>query len=341
MFQECLIVLRTIVMRSLGIASDNSPQKAESSRHLTEQINQIHSHDSSKIQSPKLVQIEKESKSSPTANSPASVAPRDKKSKMFMTPSPHSRISSGFGSLQEEDGVLNCESSYDNVREVKHTQDRGHQRDPNLIAIEQRSSERERKKRKRHKHHRHTKSHDTPSSNWQTDDKINTASPDYDEERDHSLEIHQRELNPAPPPPRTGAWFTPDSNHTTRQNTVIGLNVKDSQAQTREQFVERHHSSSNNQSHQQSPPSRVTVKAFDRNSTTANTHAAVVDIETSRGEEEMKSPRESKAFSPRAEKQRQKLHSKQIELLRSKEEKQRLANEVNLLNLKVLEEGTK
>ena len=55
----------------------------------------------------------------------------------------------------------------------------------------------------------------------------------------------------------------------------------------------------------------------------------------------MQSPPRVKVLSPRAEKPRQKLHSKQLELLRSKEEKQRLASEVNLLNLKVLKEGTK
>ena len=67
-----------------------------------------------------------------------------------------------------------------------------------------------------------------------------------------------------------------------------------------------------------------------------------IKIGTEGVEEPVRSPPpQAKVLSPRAEKQRQKLRSKQVELLNSKEEKERLVNEVNLLNLKVLEEGTK
>lgn len=320
MFHECLVVLRSIVLRSLGI------NKADTSQSLPV------------LADPTPTQNENKSPSSSESH-PQNVSPRNNKSQFLMSaPSPNSRLSSGFGSLHEEDGSINCDSSCVQAGLIDQSRNGGPQhpqRDPNLIALEQRAHKRERKERRRHKHHR-DRSHNTPLSN--RDDATIALTH---EKRTSSMQKQQRESNPPPP---TGAWTTsPVTSPTAYQTWSNATGQNDaSPPQPRVQSTEN---SSFNQSFK-SPPDpwklangEMSGSPSDRswNATTLSSGGIEVDS----CEESSFSPPQAKVLSPRATKQRQKLHSKHDDLLRSREEKQRLANEVNLLNLKVQEEGTK
>ena len=321
MFQECLVVLRSIVLHSLGITSQSSEQgQYAAAQRLSSQI-------SSQTQAKPSVAASEENNSSPASNAQQAMksTPRNKMGHKFMTPSPNSRISSGFGSLQDEEGSIEYESSYDHKtsQHKDHSDSQYPQRDPNLIKIEQRSQEHERKRRRRHKHHRH-RSHDPLSEEG---DLNNIAvSP-----QNATAGVQRRENDSNPPPPK-GAW---DASLTTPTNHLIA-----SPDQLRVESVE---SSSDGQTF----PSQHQIESGIGTSLTEHDDRRSWSVPISRGmegrgtEESVQSPSQAKMLSPRAEKQRQKLHSKQVELLKSKEEKERLANEVNLLNLKVLEEGTK
>lgn len=351
MFHECLIVLRSIVLHSLGISKATSQQNTDPTVQAMEKICEISAQkNSSQIESESTtlsLQSEKDAKASETATHPLNTVPRDKKSKVFVTPSPNSRISSGFGSLHEEDGSINYESSFDHVNKMRPAQNEGtlghdkiEQRDSNLIAIEQRSLEQKRKKHRHHRHHRHSRSYGTPSSDKDnTDDAVVAASPANNEKEYIRQVMQQGDQNP-PSAPR-GAWITSANRHETHQVYA----TKSREEKSAKPRVVQSYNSSTNQSYQSTPviPDIVKVSPpVDRNPDTMSSSGGV---EVERCDEEdniiMTSPRKAKAFSPRGEKQRKKLLSKQIDLLRSKEEKQRLASEVSLLNLKVLEEGTK
>jgi sarcosine oxidase gamma subunit len=255
-----------------------------------------------------------------------------------MTPSPNSRISSGFGSLQDEEGSINYESSYDHKsgQRENHSDSQYPHRDPNLVKNEQRSQEHERKRHRYHKHRRR-RSHDTVSA--ERDQNHTTVhvlvSPRHEEQDAAAARVQGRDNNPHPPPPK-GAWGASLTSPTNHSTVTVGPD------QLRVQSVE---SSSDNQSSFLSPQQN-TAKRIEISSQTdrSRNHVPKVISTGMDGVEEsvrILSPPQAKMLSPRAEKQRQKLHSKQIELLNSREEKERLANEVNLLNLKVLEEGTK
>ena len=318
MFQECLIVLRSIVLHSLGITSQFSP---DSGQHAA--VQNLSSQISPQIQAKPSVAASIENDSSPNKTHQVKASPCNKMGHVFMTPSPNSRISSGFGSLQDEEGSINYESSYDH----KSSQCKDHgdshypQRDPNLIKIEQRSQEHERKRRKRHKHHRH-RSHDTASA--EREPNHTTVSPRN--EQNTAARVQRRDNDSYPLPPK-GAWDAPLTSPTNHLTT--------SPDQLRIQSVE---SSSDNQSLRQNPANHIEISSQTDESRTV---AISRGMEGRGTEESVRSPPQAKVLSPRAEKQRQKLHSKQVELLKSKEEKEKLVNEVNLLNLKVLEEGTK
>ena len=320
MFQECLIVLRSIVLHSLGIK-----QSSDSSQHTVVQnlSSQIGTYPNQVSPQTQAAPTSVASESSPNkSHQVINVSPRNKMGHVFMTPSPNSRISSGFGSLHDEEGSINYEPSCNQKSsQSKNSDSRSHypERDPNLIAIEQRSHEDERKRRRRHKHHRR-RSHDTASSERDINHTTTHMSPRNNQETARIL----RQDNDSNPPPPIGAWEVPLTSP-----TAGSMKPKDtSPGQLRAQYGE---SSLDNQSFRSPPQISVNVKM----SSTDRIEGAGVEGDA------MQSPPQVKVLSSRAEKPRQKLHSKQLELLRSKEEKQRLVSEVNLLNLKVLEEGTK
>ena len=322
MFQECFVVLRSIVLHSLGIRSQTSPDSSQFTviQNLSSQFGTHPDQISPQTQAKPSVEVvarQENESSSNKSHQAMKVSPCNKAGHIFMTPSPNSRISSGFGSLQDEEGSINCESSYDkkSSRPDKNSGSQYPNRDPNLIKIEQQSHEHERKRRRQEKHHRH-RSHNAASA--ERDPNHTTISPRYDQNTDAC--VQKRDNNVSNPPLPRGAWDVPLTSPTANMDT-----------QLRVQSVE---SSSDNQSFL-SPPRKHTSDGI-------RSIPIRGDME-GRGIEKplVQSPPQVKVLSPRAEKQRQKLHSKQVELLRSKEEKERLANEVNLLNLKVLEEGTK
>ena len=328
MFQECLIVLRSIVLHSLGINSQASLGSTQYttiqslSSHIGTHPDQISVQTQAKPSSEAVISEENESSPSKT-HQVMTVSPRDKVGHVFVTPSPNSRISSGFGSLKDEDGSINYESSYDQ-KSSQPDKCGGSQypdRDPNLIKIEQQSREHGRKRHRRHTHHRH-RSHDAALA--ERDPNRTTMSPRYDHNYTEA-HVQRRDRNDLNPPPPKGAWDQAPLTSPT-------ANMDTSPEQLRVQSVE---SSSDNQSFL-SPPQKLGNRIENRSVPIGS------DMEE-RGIDEplVQSPPQVKMLSPRAEKQRQNLHSKQVELLRSKEEKERLVNEVNLLNLKVLEEGTK
>ena len=323
MFQESLIVLRSIVLHSLGIGSQSLPNLA-AAQSLSSQISQAKTSES--------IAASEENNSPPNkTHQTMKASPRNKMGHAFMTPSPNSRISSGFGSLRDEEGSINYESSYDhkNSQRKDHSdsQHPHNERDPNLVQIEQRSQEREKKRRRRHKHHRR-RSHDAVSAER---DPNHTAvhalvSPRNDQNVAADRVQRGQDNDPNPPPPK-GAWEAP----------LTGLNNHSTTGsdQLRVQSIE---TSSDNQGPWQNPAHRNKISS----QTDGSRSHVPIKIGTVGIEEPVRSPPpQAKVLSPRAEKQRQKLRSKQIELLNSREEKERLVNEVNLLNLKVLEEGIK
>ena len=324
MFQESLIVLRSIVLHSLGIGSQSLPSLA-AAQSLSSQISQARTSES--------IAASEENNSPPNkTHQIMKASPRNKMGHAFMTPSPNSRISSGFGSLQDEEGSINDESSYNHKnsqrKDHSNSQHPHSDRDPNLVQIEQRSQEREKKRRRRHKHHRR-RSHDAVS-----------AERDPNHTAVHALVSHQnvaadrvqrgQDNDPNPPLPK-GAWEAPPTS--LNNHSITGPD------QLRVQSIE---ASSDNQSllsPRQNPAHRNKISS----QTDGSRNHVSIKIGTEGVEEPVlrSPPPQAKVLSPRAEKQRQKLRSKQIELLNSREEKERLVNEVNLLNLKVLEEGTK
>ena len=329
MFQECLIVLRSIVLQSLGITLQSSPDSRQyaTAQSLSSQI-------SSQPQAKPSVAASEDTcnDSSPNKRHQAiKVSPRNQLGHVFTTPSPNSRISSGFGSLQDEDGSINYESSYD--QKNSHTrvlsdsppQYLPGQKDPNLIKIEHRSRERERKRRRHHKHHR-----------WSTHDKVSaerdpshtTLSPKY--EQNGAAGVQSRDSNSNPPPPR-GAWDVPVTSPTNHSTTSPRIQQSVRSSLDNQTFP----------SPRQNPASCIETSTLTDIESECRNVPVSGGSEAKGNEDSVQSPPHAKVLSPRAEKQRQKLHSKQVELRKSKEEKERLVNEVNLLNLKVLEEGTK
>lgn len=310
MFQECLIVLRSIVLHSLGIGSQSLPNLA-AAQSLSSQISQAKTSES--------VAASEENNSPPNkTHRTTKASPRNKMADTFMTPSPNSRISSGFGSLQDEEGSISYESSYDhkNSQCKDHSDSQYPHRDPNLVQIEQRSQECERKRCRRHKHHRR-RSHDAVSAERDPNHTTVRALVSPRNEQNVAADSIQRRDNndPNPPPPK-GAWEAP-------------LRVQSTE------------SSSDNQPFL-SPRQNLAHRNKISSQTDGSRNHVPIKIGTEGIEEPVRSPPpQAKMLSPRAEKQRQKLCSKQVELLNSREEKERLVNEVNLLNLKVLEEGTK
>ena len=110
---------------------------------------------------------------------------------------PPVHISSGFGSLHDEDSSINYESSYDQAKQGGSS--RHPQKDSNLIALEHRAKEHELKKQQRRKkRHRH-QSQTSPSSC--TSDP--TTSPPSD------VHVWVRGSSSDPPAP-IGAWVTPE-----------------------------------------------------------------------------------------------------------------------------------
>ena len=323
MFQESLIVLRSIVLHSLGIGSQSLPSLA-AAQSLSSQISQAKISES--------VAASEENNSLPNkTHQTMKASPRTKMGHAFMTPSPNSRISSGFGSLQDEEGSINYESSYDH----KNSQRKNHSnsqhphsdRDPNLVQIKQRSQEREKKRRRRHKHHRR-RSHDAVSA--ERDPNHTTVHALVSPRNDQNVaadRVQRGEDNDPNPPPPKGTWEAPLNNHSTTGPD-----------QLRVQSIE---TSSDNQTllgPRQNPAHRNKISS----QTDGSRSHVPIKVGTEGIEEPVRSPPpQAKVLSPRAEKQRQKLCSKQVKLLNSREEKERLVNEVNLLNLKVLEEGTK
>ena len=97
MFQECLIVLRSIVLHSLGIKQSSDSSQHTVVQNLSSQIGTYPNQVSPQTQAaPSSVASE----SSPNkSHRVINVSPRNKMGHVFMTPSPNSRISSGFGSL--------------------------------------------------------------------------------------------------------------------------------------------------------------------------------------------------------------------------------------------------
>ena len=325
MFQECLIVLRSIVLQSLGISSQSSPDSSQytAAQSLSSQI-------SPQPRAKPSVAASEDNDSSPSKrHQKMKVSPRNKLGNVFTTPSPNSRISSGFGSLQDEDGSINYESSYD--QKSSHTRVLSDyppqyplgQKDPNLIKIDHRSREHERKRRKHRKHHRRS-THDKVSA--ERDPSHTTVSPRY--EQNAAADVQSRDSNSNPPPPR-GVWDVPVTSPTSHLTTSPRIQQSVGSSSDNHTF----------QSRRQNPANCIEI------STLIDIESRNVPIsggsEGRDNEDSVQSPPHAKVLSPRAEKQRQKLHSKQVELRKSKEEKERLANEVNLLNLKVLEEGTK
>ena len=318
MFQECLLILRSIVMHALGINTNTSHQSTDPVTGNMEKSTQMDNPDTFKTQS---ISTPAESQSSPSEPYPTRVIPRDKKSgPIFATPSPHSRISSGFGSLHDEDSSI-IGNYYDQAKQGDSSQHP--QKDSNLIVLEHRTKERELKKQQRRQKHHWHRSQASPSSC--------TGDPTISSLSDVHVQVRGR--SPDPPAPM-GAWVTPESRPSVYpSSTKSPRNTNPSQP--------RVESSSNNQSFKGIPPFPETVNSSLTVTPDANATTNVRGLESNHHKGNVKSPPLIKSLSPRAERQRKKLQSKQMELLRSKEEKQRLANEVNLLNLKVKEEGTK
>ena len=319
MFQESLLVLRTIVLQSLGINKDTANQSDESSRHTVEQIRHAAYSESPSAQSTSPP-AEKGTQSATGEPRLINVAPRDKKSKAFATPSPHSRLSSGFGSLHDEDGSVNYEVSSDQVgqsNQVGHGNGVVEQtslRDSHSQSFDVENGLREhghKRRHRRHKRHRHTRSGEAPLADVGVKNHTHT-----NRERRAKHTHEETELNSSIiPPPPIGAWTSPDTSASNRKSGERDPSIQSM-------------GHSNDWSLQSTPPAHIAT-AVDNGGSMLGTEQSVV------------SPQEMKVLSPRAERKRKKLQSKQVELMRSREEKKRLASEVNLLNLKVEEEGTK
>lgn len=314
MFQECLLVLRSIVLSALGINIDNSQQSPDMAMHNKEQLNfaMVGDPDSPQTQSDSTTAKQRRNLSSSTIHL-TKVIPRDKQSdQIFVTPSPHSGLSSGFGSMHDEEESIYYEPSYGRKEQhVSQNQCQHSQKDSHLTEADQRFQEREQKRHRLQKHRRH-QSQNTPSSNRDHTHMhvINKSDSQVQDRRSHC------------PPPTVGGWVTPENSITVHQRTMS----KHRDAN----LAEKGGSSSDNQ------PANPSFMGQTLNST-----SCARGLESDYHEENAKYPPLIKSLSPRAYTERKKLQSKQIELLRSKEEKQRLVTELNLLNLKVQEEGTK
>ena len=297
MFQECLEVLRSIVLHSLGIKKDVSLTSQDLHRDTAVQniFNQtgVHPHQVSPQTATAPIEVtseESESVSPDKSTQVKKASPRNN----LMTPSLYSRLSSGFGSLQDEEGSINYESSND-----QKCNDTGKNRDSNCSDnIEQVSHVYKKKEHKKHKHHRH-RSYDRASIERHTNHT--TLSPRYD--KNISPHVQGRENYSSVPPPRR-AWYSTEPTHV----------VHESLPRATVQSVRTSSDAQSLQSYSQKPVEKNSMQS---------------------------PPLQTGTLSPRAKKQRQRFHSKQLEVFRSKDEKQRLESEVNLLNLKVVEEDTK
>ena len=87
MFQECLLILRSIVLRALGINKNTSQQSTDPVTRNMEKLTQLDNQDTFETQSNSTPA---ESQSSPSEPCPTRVTPWDRKNgPMFATPSPH------------------------------------------------------------------------------------------------------------------------------------------------------------------------------------------------------------------------------------------------------------
>lgn len=227
------------------------------------------------------------------------------------TPSPNSRLSSGFGSLVDEDGIMTCESSHseDPLKVGRHVQASSPQTIivSTPLPIEQVTSVREqlREQRKYHKEQKHKSRIDHRS------EKVSgSQSPHKDaftsyKSPDSNVSGIKDSVSPIQsdhsPKQRGRAWMSPVTSPTTSSDTPAS-------------YI------------QISPPTNQIQGSFEnRHSTSSNQTGAL----------------SSKPLSPREEKATHKLVEKQAELERSRNERKKLATEVQLLDLHVEEEKIK
>ena len=240
------------------------------------------------------------------------------------TPSPTSRLSSGFGSLLDEDGIMtmSCESSHseDPLKVGRHVQSSSPQVAINTpLPIEQVTSVKEQLKeqRKYHKEQKHKsrRNHRGEKVRSPSDSQlphqdaftshIHLKSPNSNMSGMKSSEQIKDSVSPIQsdhsPRLRGRAWVSPVASPAT--------------------------SSDKSASYTQTPlaPSQIQDPFESRNSTRSNQTGVM----------------SAKPLSPRKEKAVHKLVEKQIELERSRNERIKLVTEVQLLDLHVEEEKTK
>lgn len=340
-FQECLVVLRDIVMHALGIAEnekDTSPKQTRDNpvEELTAEVrtgrtsssrkekgdarhgNPLQEVDSSaRVIWKKAWQVESSESKPSTADAGSqshlvekSSCEQEKRDKglshtINLTPSPNSRLSSGFGSLQEEDAAL-FESSYN--QDIAKRNAAQHPSPPPSVHHNVRAAT--------EVQYTHTTSAQgagaAPSS-------LHTSSCQY------PMATREQRLSSSQ---KNAAIDTKPSNQTGSGSAVRSPN----------DGTEKRRSSHSSHTHTERKI-KVQSTRHQRNPLFPKSPP----FEENQANKSLTSPpfgqcHTSKTLSSTDERALQQLKERQVQLLRSREEQQKLTSDVQLLSLKVQEE---
>ena len=341
-FQECLVVLRDIVMHALGIAeNEKSTSRDNPVEELTAEVrtgrtsssrkekgdvgsntrhgNPLQEVDSSaRVIWKKAWQVESSESKPSTADAGSQSHSVEKSScgdqeirdkglshTTNLTPSPNSRLSSGFGSLQEEDAAL-FESSYN--QDIAKRNIAQHPSPPPSVHHNVRAAT--------EVQYTHTTSAQgvgaAPSS-------LHTSS------RQYPMATREQRLSSSQ---KNTAIETKPSNQTGSGSTVRSPN--DGTEKRRPSHSSHNHSERKNKvqstRHQRNPLFPKSPPFEENQANKSPTSPPFGQCHT------------SKTLSSTDERALQQLKERQVQLLRSREEQQKLTSDVQLLSLKVQEE---
>ncbi len=347
-FQECLSVLRGIVLHALGITGDSSsfqphstPPKGQSSERdwkngekLANELRtglvaggrgeggggrgglkQIPPPIATEVSTPgdhniTQVRSQKHNSTSPERRSEVSTA-KSTKAKLNSTPSPNSRLSSGFASLQDEDGSL-FESGYMDFFRQSGTTDHGTTGGPVKVSPRSHPSRQT-----------HSKLQHGNENQSQTHGKsVNST---------HSRQVY-RNQSPSKAPNQASSPGNQD-NPSQQSAVMAGTSLESSTGQTSHQ-VQSKRGSSNSTSEKAQILAVQSLRNHDHQQHPSSSHSFPFTGDTSL----LHPSPYPKPLSPRQHQALQQLGATQDQLQRSEGEQRKLVSEVQLLNLKVQEE---
>ena len=312
-FNECLIVLKSIVLHALGIGMSNEStgtvvSPLSDSNPVEELSNQVK-------ERMKLHSSQEGKKSLPSTQNSVQTSPKGLQDTM-RTSSSNSRLSSGFGSLHDEEYI----ESYDSRKKEKSPRYSHHSK-----------SREQSKERKKRPHNSTSKGRvkditQTPSPQAHNDTKSHSSRTNNSSRNSGSDQHTPVSTSKQKRKPIENAWTTPVTSPPQTISTTSTVTTPQADSLDAEQTI---------------VSERVQILKIRSPRERGNVLSLPFSSENQKSphdKERVSSTSSSKTFSPIQEKAVQKLVQQQVQLHMSQEQKKTLANEVQFLDLQVQEE---